>query len=229
MAFNQGAIFSGPQWHCPRCGSAQHGSHRYCSNCGGAGPLWRQAGCGASGCFGCLIVLGILAVLGVLVMSATVGSCLYYVAQPPSWDATVSAVSWERTIEFERIELRSKQGTKEEIPPDAIDVKQKGRTGIFTYKVREWGPDRTLRASGADHNDIRWPADTVGSKGLERDPNEREARREKYFVTMSYYGDQKVRFVVGDEATFRKFPLGSKHVITPMHGHVMINGVRYNH
>jgi hypothetical protein len=215
-------MFPGTQWSCSKCGSAQHGSHRFCSNCGS--PLGRQNGC--FGCFGCLVILLAMGIGGFLLMGATFASCVYQVAQPSSYDATVTVVRWERTIEIERNDLRTKEGPADSIPADAVQIKQKGRTKIFTYKVREWAHDRTLTASGTDHTDIRWPADT-GAKGLEPDTNEREARREEYSVTMSY-ANQKVRFVVGDEATFRKFPLGSTRSITPMQDYVMIDGERYN-
>jgi hypothetical protein len=106
-------MFPGPQWYCPKCGSGQHGSHRYCSNCGGAAPLRAASGC-------------------------------------------------------------------------------------------------------------------LGS--LERDPNEREARRERYVVTMGYESDDRtVRFVVPDEKSFRKFVLSSRHAITPTSDYVEVNGVRYYH
>jgi hypothetical protein len=184
-------------------------------------------GCGCAGCLGTFIMLGIFASFGFLLLSVMMTSCLYMVARPSVYDATVTLVSWERIIEIERNDPRPKEGPKEEIPPDAIDVKRKGRTKVFTYKVREWGPDRTLRASGTDHTDIRWPADADG-KGLEADPNEREARREKYVVTLCCLGNQDVRFVVPDEARFRKFRLQSKHVITRQDGQLLVDGERYN-
>jgi hypothetical protein len=214
------------RWRCPRCNSAQYGSHRYCSNCG----TQKNNPVGCAGCGGCLGVL-ILIAIGLSCMG--VGSCFYAIAVPTSYQAEVNAVSWERTIEIERNDLRSKEGPKDTIPADAVDIKRKGKgkttTPIFTYEVREWGPDRTLRAGGKNHIDIRWPVETSDTKGLERDPQERETRREQYFVSMRYGDYYIVRFPVKDEATFRKFQLGSQHVITPMRGYVLIGGERYDH
>ncbi|HET9447021.1 MAG TPA: hypothetical protein VFO35_12210, partial [Steroidobacteraceae bacterium] len=93
--------------------------------------------------------------------SATVASCFLNVggiSRPLGSDAFVKAVNWERVIEIERNELRSGEAFKEQIPPDAIEVTRKGRTKLFTYKVRQWALDRTLRANGTDHLNIHWPA-----------------------------------------------------------------------
>lgn len=206
------------RWRCTRCDSAQYGSHRYCSNCGkrNNAPI---------GCGGCLWVLLLIAIGS----SCMMWSCFYLASRPTRYEAAVSDVSWERTIEIERNDLRPKEGPKDKIPADAVDVRRKGKTQIYTYKVREWALDRTLRADGKDHIDIRWPVETSDTKGLEADRHEREARRERYRITMRFLGDRTVRFQVPDEATFRKYRIGSEHVLTMMDDHVLIDGKRYEH
>jgi hypothetical protein len=222
---------AGSFWRCPRCGSGQHGTHRFCSDCGGPAPVFQQkaGSSGASGCLaGCLGTVFVLGLLGMLV-SLVMSSCIYQMSQPASHTARVTAVSWERIVEIERNDLRQKEGTKAEIPAGAVDIKRKGQTEIYTYKVREWAVDRTLRASGDSQDDIRWPVDTKTAEGgLEPDQNERETHREKYYVTMRYDA-QTFRFVVKDLGRFHKFKLGTTHVITPVEGRVIIDNEAYNY
>lgn len=192
--------------------------------------MWQRPNSPTGCAGGCLGIFLFIVIGGFVAFSGMMASCLYLVSAPPTtYHAAVDRVSWERTIEIERSDWRSKEGPDDHVPPDAIDVKQKGQTGIFTFKVREWRHDRTLRAAGTDHSDIRWPVDTSQTNGVERDPNEREAHRERYTVAMRYAGERVVGFVVKDEATFRKFQIESTHVITPMQGYVLIGGERYDH
>jgi hypothetical protein len=81
----------------------------------------------------------------------------------------------------------------------------------FTYKLWEWAPERSDKASGADAT-LYWP---TGARlmGLPPGEQERETRTAKYLVSLAYGDDATVTFEVVSAEQFATFAPGTSHEV----------------
>jgi hypothetical protein len=83
----------------------------------------------------------------------------------------------------------------------------------FKYKAWDWATDRTVKSTGVDTTGLGWPANGARTSALPDGEHERETRSASYTVTMTFHGDEIVRFAPKTQDEFTKFAVNSTHQI----------------
>lgn len=125
---------AGPDWRCAYCGSDQRRADNSCGQCGAAigtgteipddadpvdglvKPWWERYG-----------KLMTRLAIGAAVLVVLIVILVWNANRPRDYDAKVTAVAWQHTIDVERYAVRSRTGFKENIPTGAMDVTSRGQ------------------------------------------------------------------------------------------------------
>ena len=114
---------AGPDWRCAYCGSDQRKLDGSCNQCG-ASALTALDTKPAGGAPARRPIKKrtkyVLAALGATGM--VIGGATWNARRPRDYDAKVTSVTWEHTIDVERFAIRSREGFKDAMPTDAFDV-----------------------------------------------------------------------------------------------------------
>jgi hypothetical protein len=123
-------------------------------------------------------------------------------------------VSKTRQVAKTRSEWRSRQVSKYRQEPRYAEG--------FAWKVWAWEPDRVVRETGSDATKLVWPA---GSRtALAGGEQERERRRYRYVVALTYDEDHTVRFEVANETQLAGFATGTRHEVHREPGIFTVDG-----
>lgn len=93
----------------------------------------------------------------------------------------------------------------------------------FAWVAWVWLPARTTRAAGTDVT-TRWPEANL-NQGLAAGEKEREVRREKYEVSLTYDQQNTLTFAPADEERFARFAPGTKHSLHTEKGAFILDGL----
>lgn len=142
---------AGPDWRCAYCDSDQRRSDNGCANCGASAVEGKDIADsqdhapaeesafeenGAVRNTGKVALLALLCLFGFFGLIIGLGKLLDWNAKRPrDYKAKVNVVKWERTIAVERYQLVARQGFKETLPSDALEVTSIGRQVHHHEKV----------------------------------------------------------------------------------------------
>jgi hypothetical protein len=96
-----------------------------------------------------------------------------------------------------------------------------------TYRIWDWGHDRSVHASGLGVDDLRWPDEEaqVGTNLGDKE-KERALRAQSYSVTLRYDEGERLRFEPRTVEAFRTFAPQSTHKLRLKRDKVWVNGER---
>ena len=169
----------------------------------------------------------VLAVIFWVHLVVALGSTGLYIWKARPLTVQVASVSWEYVLDVERYQVLDREGFAEERSEHAFDIKPQGQrhhhgsraepryADWYTWKVWDWGHDRTLKTSGKSTADPHWPSEGEMklNQGVSLGEQERVERRERYTVVFSQEGEQRFTYKPQSLAEFQRYTPGSEHRI----------------
>lgn len=142
---------AGPDWRCAYCDSDQRRLDNGCANCGASAVEGKEVPDapsdappdfsefdenGAPKNTGRIVGLAFMCLAGFIGLLVGLGAILSWNAnRPRDYKAKVTVAKWDRTIAVERYQFVAREGFKETLPTDAVEVKSVGKKVHHHEKV----------------------------------------------------------------------------------------------